>query len=170
MQPRSYLIFKWVLYTAAVFVLSCLQYLVFNRVRIMGTTPFLYPALAALVPMFEGKRQGPVFSLLLGLVCDLLLPGPFPGFFCIDFTLVALLSAAVGEGLIAPGFFAGIVVSAMGLILTGVLRVLLHVLSGGGFAALMCQTALYETILTLPAAAVAMPVLRAIHSRCAVEY
>lgn len=170
MQPRSYLIFKWVLYTLAVFALACLQYLILNRIRIMGTTPFLYPALAALVSMFEGKKQGPAFSLALGLVCDLLLPGPFPGFFCVDFTLVALLSAAVGEGLISPGFFAGVVVSAMGLAITGGLRVVLHVLSGGGFAALMCQTLIYETLLTLPAAAAAMPVLRAVHNRCAAEY
>lgn len=170
MQPKSYVVWKWALYALATFLLACLQRLVLERIVLWGTRPFIWPMLAALAPLYEGKRQGAVFSLILGFLCDLLLPGPFPGFYGIAFTLTALTASAIGEELIAPGFFAALISSLAGLLLTGGLRVAVHVLSGGAYPGLMCRTALLETLLTLPAIVCAAPLYRAIHRRCAAEY
>ena len=170
MQPKSYKIFKWTIYGLATFLMLILQSLVLNQIRILGTVPFLYPVLPALVAMFEGGRRGPVFALTLGVVCALLLPAPFPGFFPIAFTLAAVLSARVAENLLSTGFFCGLLVSALSLLLTGGLRILTQLLSGGGYLELMARIVLIESAITLPAVIVAFPLYRVIHKRCAVDY
>ena len=99
MQPKSYTVFKWAVYALATLLFFALQGLVLDHVRVWGLTPFLYPILPAVEAMYEGPRRGPVFGLCLGVVCDLLLPAPFSGFFtpcpgssyAQDYTLSALV-------------------------------------------------------------------------------
>lgn len=170
MLPKSYIVFKWAVYSLATLLLFALQSLVLNHIRVLGLTPFLYPMLPAVAAMYEGPRRGPVFALAVGLVCDLMLPGPFEGFFSIAFTITALLAATVAERLLTPGIFCGILVSAGGLLITGGLRVVVQVLSGGGYLELMAHIAVGEALVTLPALAVVLPLYRTIHRRCAVDY
>lgn len=170
MMPKSYLIFKWAVYSLATFLLFALQYLVLDHIRIWGLTPFLYPMLPAVAASFEGLRRGSTFALFMGLVCDLLLPGPFEGFYTIAFTLTAIIAALIAENLLAPGFLCGLAVSAMALLLTGALRVLVQFLSGGGYLGLMSRMALTESLITLPALVVVVPLYRVIHDRCASDY
>lgn len=170
MLPKSYLVFKWTVYGLATLLLFGFQSLVLDRVRVLGLTPFLYPMLAAVVSMYEGPRRGPVFALILGVVCDLLLPGPFDGFFTLVFLIAAILSAAVAGNLLEPGFFCGLVVSAEALLLTGAARILVRSLTGGGHLDLMVRIVLIETAITLPALVVVCPVYRLIHRRCASDY
>ena len=92
MQPKSYRVFKWVVYALATMLLCALQAMFFSNIRILGLTPFLYPMLPAAVAMFEGTRRGAVFALIFGVLCDLLLPAPFRGFFAIIFPVIAALS------------------------------------------------------------------------------
>ena len=170
MLPKSYLVYKWAVYSLATLLLFALQSLVLNHVRVMGLFPFLYPMLPAVLSSYEGPRRGAAFSLALGVVCDLLLTGPFEGFYTIAFTIIALLSALIAENLLSPGFLCGLVVSAMGLLLTGGLRILFQLLSGGGYLLLMARIALGETLLSLPALLVILPLYRLIHRRCASDY
>lgn len=170
MQPRSYLIFKWIVYSLATFLLIALQNLILNQVRVEGLIPFLYPMLPALVAMYEGKRGGLVFALVFGTLCGLLLPAPFPGFFAILFPILALIAVWITKHILSPGFFCGLLVSALALILTGAFRVLVQVLSGGVYLELMVRIAAGEVLLTLPAFLAAFPVYRAVHRRCSAEY
>ena len=170
MLPKSYLAFKWAVYGLATLLLFAVQSLVLNNIRVFRLTPFLYPMLPAIAAMYEGSRRGPVFALVLGVVCDLLLFTPSPGFYTVVFPLVALFSAIIAENFFAPGVLCGLFVSAGGLLLTGAFRVLAQILSGGGHLALMAQTALGETLLTMPALLVVLPVYRVVHRRCAVDY
>lgn len=169
-MPKSYLAFKWAVYAFATLLMFGLQSLVFNHVRVLGVTPFLYPILPAAAAMYEGSRRGPVFALFLGLVCDLLFFGPFEGFFTIAFVMIALLSSAIAENLLSPGFFSGIFMAALALLLTGALRVFIQMLTGGAYIRLMARTAVLEALISLPAAVIVLPVYRAIHRRCAVDY
>lgn len=170
MLPKSYLVLKWAVYSLATLLLFALQYLVLNQIQVWGLFPFLYPMLPAVLSSYEGLRRGSVFSLALGVVCDLLLAGPFDGFYTIAFTIIALLSALIAENLLAPGFLCALVVSAMGLLLTGGLRILFQFLSGGGYLMLMARTALLETLLSMPALVAVLPLYRLIHRRCASDY
>ena len=169
-MPKSYIIFKWVVYSLATLLFAAFQSLVLNHLVVTGVTPFLYPMLPAAGSMYEGGRRGPVFSLIFGLICDLLLPGPFQGFFTIAFTLCALLSAHIAENYLSPGFFCGLLVSALSLFLTGGCRILAAVLSGGGYLELMAWIVLVESLITLPFAVLVLPLYRAIHKRCAADY
>lgn len=170
MLPKSYLVFKWMVYGFAALLLFALQSLVLNHIRVFGLTPFLYPLIPAAVAMYEGNRRGPVFALVLGVVCDTLLHGPFTGFFTLVFPLIAIFAAMVGENFLSPGLLCCLVVSASALLLTGGMRILVHLLTGGGYVQLMARIALGETLLSLPALAVVMPLCRAIHRRCAADY
>lgn len=170
MKSKNHLVVKWLVYAAATFFLCMVQSMALGGVRVLGLTPFLYPMLPAVVAMFEGPKQGGVFALALGLLCDLLLPAPFPGFFTIAFAVGAILSGSVAGRLASKGFACALIVSALGLLATCALRLMVQVLLGGQYLALMARIALGETLLTLPMAAVALPVYRAIAIRCASDY
>lgn len=170
MLPKSYLAFKWIVYSLATLALCVLQSLVLCKIRVLSVTPFLYPMLPAAAAMFEGPRRGAVYGLSFGFLCDLLLPAPFTGFFTIVFPLIALLSASIAENMLSTGWFCALLVSALGLSVTGGARVLLHLLNGGRYLILMGRTALLESLLTLPALVVVFPLYRAIHRRCASDY
>ena len=170
MLPKSYLAFKWIVYTLATFLLCALQSLVLCHIQVLSVTPFLYPVLPAVTAMYEGSRRGALYGLFFGLLCDLFLPAPFTGFFVLLFPLIGLLSASIAGNMLSPGFFCALLVSALGLALTGVARVLLQFLSGGDHRTLMAWGALAETLLTLPALVVVVPLFRTIHRRCAADY
>ena len=170
MLPKSYTVFKWAVYAIATLLLCALQSVVLNHVRILGLTPFLYPVLPALVAMFEGPRPGSVFGLIFGLYCDLLIPEPFPGFFALIFPVAAIAAAWVAERLTSRGFLCALIVSSLGLLLTGALRMFVQLLSGGQYLGLMARMVVVEGVLTLPALLAAVPIYRAIYRRCGVEY
>lgn len=170
MLPKSYVIAKWVVYALATLTLFALQDVLLDQLRLWGAAPFIYPMLPAVLASYEGLRRGGAFALVLGVVCDLLLPGPFMGFFTLTFTLTGLLTGLVGEKLLSPGPLCGLCAAAMGLLITGFARVAVQLLSGGGYLGLMAQTALREALATLPALAAVLPLYSVIHRRCAADY
>ena len=170
MLPKSYIIAKWTVYALATLGLFALQHLVFNHVSVMGVTAFLYPIIPALVASYEGLRRGSVFALVVGLVCDLLIFGPFDGFFTIIFTLIGIFSALISENLFSPGWLCGLVVSLLALGATLAARLALFLLAGELRPLLMVPTALIECAISLPAIFAALPLYDHIHRRCAVDY
>lgn len=170
MLPKSYIVFKWTVYGLATIALFAFQYLVLDQITVWGLTPFLYPMLPAVSASYEGLRRGSVFALVLGVVCDLLVVGPFDGFYTLAFTLAGVIAALIGENLLSPGFLCALVVSVLSLLLTAGLRILFAWLSGGEDFLLMGEIALGETLLTLPAVVVVFPLYRWVHKRCTVEY
>jgi rod shape-determining protein MreD len=164
------LIYKWTVYALVTALFLALQSMVLCHIQVWGLMPFLYPVLPAVVASYEGLRRGPTFALCLGVVCDLLYWGPFSGFYTMSFTLLALIAALIAENAISPGFLCSLVVSAAALAVTGAFRLLLALLSGAPYLALMGRMVLGEAILTLPCLIFIHPVYRAIHIRCASEY
>ena len=170
MLPKSYVVFKWVMYAVATLFLCALQSVVFSHISVFRLTPFLYPVLPALMAMFEGARPGSVFAFCLGLACDLLVPAPFRGFFVLIFPVAAVVSAWIAERLTSRGLLCGLIVSSVGLVLTDCFRLFVQILSGGQYLGLMARIALGEAILTLPAVLIALPMYRMIYRRCGAEY
>ena len=170
MLPKSYIIAKWSIYGLATLLLAGLQHVVLNHVSLWGVTPFLYPILCALVSSYEGLQRGSKFSLVMGVLCDLLILGPFDGFYTITFTLIGIFAALIGENLLSPGWLCGFTVSSMGMVLVNLARLLMYLLSGNLHPLLMCRIALIEILITLPMLLPALPVYRWIYSRCAVDY
>lgn len=170
MLPKSYIIAKWSVYAAATLLLAGLQHLVLDHIVLWNVTPFLYPMLCALVASFEGLQRGSRFSLVTGILCDLIIMGPFDGFYTFVFTLIGVLSGLISENLLSPGWLCGFTVSGMGLGIVNLARLLLYALGGSLRPLLMGRIALVEILITLPMLLVALPVYRAIHDRCAVDY
>ena len=170
MLPKSYIITKWTVYGLATLFLASLQHLLLDHLTIFGVTPFLYPMLCALVGSYEGLQRGSKFALVMGILCDILILGPFDGFYTVTFTLVGILAGLIGENLLSPGWLCGFTVSAMGLALVNIARLLLYFLSGDLRPLLMGRIALTEIIITLPMLIPSLYVYRWIHSRCAVDY
>lgn len=168
-MPKSYIIIKWIVYSLATLVLFALQHLILNNISVLGVTPFLYPMLPALVASYEGLQRGSVFSLVLGAVCDMLLAGPFEGFYAITFALIGIFAAQISEGLSA-GWLCGFLVTLMALGLNAAAQLGIFFLSGELRLFLMGRIALLEIALSLPAIFLALPLYRWVHRRCAVDY
>ena len=170
MQPKSYRVFKWVMYALTTLLLCALHSMLFCNIRVLGLAPFLYPMLPAMAAMFEGSRHGAVFALVLGVLCDLLVPAPFRGFFAIIFPVIAALSGGIAGRLQSRGFLCALIVSSLGLLITGAFRMLVQILSGGRYLGLMARITLGETLLTLPALLIVLPLYRMIFRRCEADY
>lgn len=170
MLPKSYIFWKWTVYSLATLLLSALQYLVLNQIRVFDIYPFLYPMLPAVLSSYEGYRRGTIFSLCLGVACDLLLVGPFEGFFTLVFTMIGLLSGLIAENLLSPGYLCSLTVSSMALLLTGFFRMAVQMLTGGGHLLLMIRITVVESLLSLPALFVIVPLYQFICQRCANDY
>ena len=69
-MTRRTLTLKWVFYALWSLVFLLGQQLLLPWIRIGCVHPFVLPAMAAITASFEGRREGPVYALVLGLVCD----------------------------------------------------------------------------------------------------
>ena len=69
--------------------------------------------------------SGTIFSLALGLVCDLLLPGPVPCLYTLVFPLVGLCAGLLSQSWLPAGFLCSLVSAAAAFLLTDGFRCLL---------------------------------------------
>ena len=104
MIARNEAIFKWSLYAAATALCLFVQTGLLQRLTFWGVIPFLYPLLAAIPAAFEGPLAGTIFSLCLGVVCDLLLPGPVPCLYTMIFPLAGLCAGLLSQSWFSAGF------------------------------------------------------------------
>ena len=64
-MTRRMLTIKWVFYSLWTLLFLLVQQLVLPHIRVWGVHPFLLPVLSAVAASFEGKREGPIFGLVL---------------------------------------------------------------------------------------------------------
>ena len=166
MLARSETLMKWLLYALAALVCCMAQGLVLQRLLFFGVIPFLYPALAAVLSTLEGAVPGTVFSLVLGIVCDLALPGPIPCLYTLVFPLAGLASALIAQNWIKNGFLCALVASACAMILTDLLQMLILLLQRREFWPAAPLLMLKETALTLPFVLPVYLLMAAVYRRC----
>ena len=156
---------KWVFYALWTLVFLLVQQLVFPYLRIAGVHPFILPALAANAPSFEGQREGPVYALVLGLVCDTLFTGAFPCFYAVVLTLSALLAGQAARRLIMPGAVCSLAVSAGALLLTDLFNAVAFSYSHGTPLGETMWLTAREILLSLPFAMLVHLVFSRVHRR-----
>ena len=167
MLARNETIFKWCLYGAATFLCFLAQGAIFQRITLWGVIPVLYPVLAAVVGTLEGPLAGSIYALVLGVVCDSLLPDVIPCFYTLIFPLVGLCGGLIAKGLLSAGFICSLVSSAAAFLLTDVFHCLLlwvnqsAAWASGGWVMVreFCVTA----ILTIPVTLLFQAVFRKTH-------
>ena len=156
---------KWVFYALWTLVFLLVQQLVFPYLRIAGVHPFILPSLAAIAASFEGKREGPVYALVLGLVCDTLFTGAFPCFYAVVLTLSALLAGQSARRLIMPGAVCSLAVSAGALLLTDLFNAVAFTYSHGTPPGEAMWLTAREILLSLPFAMLVHLVFSRVHRR-----
>lgn len=156
---------KWVFYALWTLVFLLVQQLMFPYLRIAGVHPFILPSLAAIAASFEGKREGPVYALVLGLVCDTLFTGAFPCFYAVVLTLSALLAGQAARRLIMPGAVCSLAVSAGALLLTDLFNAVAFTYSHGTPPGKAMWLTAREILLSLPFAMLVHLVFSRVHRR-----
>lgn len=150
MIARNETIFKWLLYAAATALCFLLQGGLLQRLTFWGVLPFLYPLLAAIPSTYEGPLAGTVFSLAVGVVCDLLLPGPIPCLHTMIFPLVGLCAGLLAQSWLPAGFLCSLVSAAAAFALTDGFRCLILWMQGKGAWEAGAAVTLREFSVTLP--------------------
>ena len=156
---------KWVFYALWTLVFLLVQQLMFPYLRIAGVHPFILPSLAAIAASFEGKREGPVYALVLGLVCDTLFTGAFRCFYAVVLTLSALLAGQAARRLIMPGAVCSLAVSAGALLLTDLFNAVAFTYSHGTPPGEAMWLTAREILLSLPFAMLVHLVFSRVHRR-----
>jgi len=147
---RNEVIIKWTLYAAAAALCLLFQGAICQRIVIWGVIPFLYPMLAAIPATFESPRSATIFSLCVGVCCDLLLPASIPCLYTLMFPLVGLCASLLSRGLLPAGFPCSLVVTAIAFLLTDLFRCFLLVLNGHDAWGTGCSIMLREFVVTAP--------------------
>ena len=156
---------KWVFYALWTLAFLLAQQLVFPYLRIAGVHPFILPSLAAIAASFEGKREGPVYALVLGLICDTLFVGAFPCFYAAVLTLSALLAGQAARRLIMPGAVCSLAVSAGALLIADLFNITAFTYSAGTPLSASLWLTAREILLSLPFAMLVHLVFSRIHRR-----
>lgn len=156
---------KWVFYALWTLVFLLVQQLMFPYLRIAGVHPFILPSLAAIAASLEGKREGPVYALVLGLVCDTLFTGAFPCFYAVVLTLSALLAGQAARRLIMPGAVCSLAVSAGALLLTDLFNAVAFTYSHGTPPGEAMWLTAREILLSLPFSMLVHLVFSRVHRR-----
>lgn len=165
MLARNETIFKWALYGAAALLCVLVQGLVCQRITLWGVIPFLYPLLAAIPATYESPRPGTVFSLAVGVLCDLLLPGPIPCFYTLVFPLAGLCASLLSQSILPAGFLCSLVSGTAAFLLTDAFHCLLLLASGKLCWSTGAYLALRELCVTLPLCIPMTLLFRAVHHR-----
>ena len=165
MLARNETIFKWVLYAAATVLCLAAQEAFLQRFTLWGVIPFVYPLLAAIPAAYEGPVPGTAFALAVGVVCDLILPGPLPCFYTLVFPAVGLCAALLSQNLLPAGFLCSLAVTAVGFLLTDLFAALLLWLNGQGAWSAAAFLMLREFCVTAPLTIPVTLLYRAVHRR-----
>ena len=166
MVARSELILRWSVYGGAGLLVCLVQGLLLQRLSLWGVMPFLYPALAAMVAVWEGAvPRGAVYALCLGALCDLALPGSVPCFYTVALPLAAMLAGLLTRGWLSSNLLSALTASALSYLVTGLLHAGVLAVTGHGAFVTAMAVAGKEFLITLPALPLLYLLLRFLHEK-----
>ena len=166
MVARSELILRWSVYGGAGLLVCLVQGLILQRLDLWGVMPFLYPALAAMVAVWEGAVPcGAVYALCLGIACDLALPGSVPCFYTVTLPLAAILAGLLTREWLSSHLLSALAASALSYLVTGLLHAGVLAVTGHGAFVTAMAVAGKEFLITLPALPLLYLLLRLIHGK-----
>ena len=142
-------------YLLLIFLTLMAQNMVFSHIRLFDVCPLVLPAVAAALGMFEGATRGPLMSMVMGYFADMSFV-EHRVFFLLVLPGVSLLSAFLSQFFINRRFFAFMGVAFLSLLVTGGLQ-MLKTLAGDTWSTDMLIVVILQTLVSLPAAALAYP-------------
>lgn len=165
MSAKNESIFKWSLYAAAALALLLLQSSLLQRITVWGVIPFLYPALAAVLGNYESPVPSAIFGLVLGVVCDLLLPGFIPCLYTLVLPLAGLAGSLIAKSLLRAGLLCALVSTAAAFVLTDLSQCLILWAAGKSAWGAGLWVMVREFLVTAPWLLLAVPLFSAVHRR-----
>ena len=147
-NPRRVLLYALYMFLALVF-----QTMVLTYIRPLGVCPFVLPAAAVAVGMFEGGTWGAVFGLVLGIFTDMVFVESTVTFTLL-FPALAFATGFVSQFFINRRFFGFMLAAAAALLITALVQ-MLKVWAAEGSSMAMLGTVLLQTLWSLPPAALA---------------
>lgn len=165
MIARNETIFKWLLYAAATALCIFIQAGLLQRMEIWSVIPFVYPLLAAVPATFEGPLAGTIFSMVLGVVCDLLLPGPIPCLHTMIFPLIGLCAGLLSQSWLPAGFLCSLVSAVAAYTLTGGFHCLILWMDGKAAWEAGAMVAVREFCVSVPFILLLTPLYRSVFLR-----
>ncbi len=147
-NPRRVLLYGLYLFLALVF-----QTMVLTYIRPLGVCPFVLPAAAVAVGMFEGGTWGAVFGLVLGIFTDMVYVESTVTFTLL-FPALAFATGFVSQFFINRRFFGFLLAAAAALLITALVQ-MLKVWAADSGSLSMLGTVVLQTLWSLPPAALA---------------
>ena len=145
--------YKWLSYSLYLVFFTALQLSVFSRFPLFGAAPMLAPCIITFVTMLECGTGAVVFSLCTGIMTDALAGSD--GFYTITLTVLSVLLILLVERIVVRSKFVMIMLAALSLVITHLLRILLYLFfsgasSAGSLWSITLPMLLYSTVLSIP--------------------
>ena len=104
-MTRSDTTAKWVVYSLLFLAAAAVQQLVLDNITVFGLSPFLLPAIVALVAAREGSVPGTIFAVIFGV--------PIGGIYVISFFFAALIVSLIAKFWVSGSMLGGFVYAAI---------------------------------------------------------
>lgn len=104
MERRGY-VYKWLSYTLVSLLFILVQCFGLVHLRIWGVHPFLFPVLVSTVAALETAHESAIYTLALGLLMDLTMPGVLPCFYTVAFLVVFVATQLLSAKVLSWPFF-----------------------------------------------------------------
>ena len=140
-------------YALYLFLALVFQTMVLTYIRPLGVCPFVLPAAAVAVGMFEGGTWGAVFGLVLGIFTDMVYVESTVTFTLL-FPALAFATGFVSQFFINRRFVGFMLVAAAALLITALVQ-MIKVWAADTASMSLLSTALLQTLWSLPPAALA---------------
>lgn len=157
-------IIKWALYGLGLLPVLVLEFMVFNRMPVLGVIPVLLPICAAVVAGLEGAAAGAGFGLALGILADALYPG-VPGGMTFGLALVGVGAGVLTRYGLWQNFLGCFLASAGALVAMDAVRVLWLLLTQTAPLMVLLSVAWREIVWSLAFTPVIYLIFRTVHRR-----
>ncbi len=148
-MSRRKFFYYWLLHALAAILVLLVRSLAFSRIELWGLHPVAALFLPAIVATYNPLRHSLVYSGCLGVVCDLLLPGPAPIFHLVTFMAIAAISHLLSRRM-QPTVPCSLVVCLDAWLITGLVRLFLLSLRPGFSFAAAASILGRELLISLP--------------------
>ena len=149
MERRDY-VYKWLSYTLVSLLFILVQCFGLVHLRVWGVHPFIFPVLVSTVAALETAHESAIYTLALGLLMDLTMPGVLPCFYTVAFLVVFVATQLLSAKVLSWPFFCCMLCGALSIVCAD----LLNMLFLKAYADYSLKTALLltgkELLLTVP--------------------